>query len=380
MRVDPTIIVVGAMERDIEEALRASGLEAAFVPDVPSADAVPADVPQVVVLDVRGTRAVPPGVAELTQARPSLGVVIVASSLEPALMLEALHAGAKGFVAAPLNADELKAAIERVLAPVHRQAGRILAFVGAKGGVGTTTLAVNTATALAKHAKGDTLLIDLNARYGDAAAWLGAEPRFTVIDALENAHRLDLPFMRGLVTRTAEGLELLAAADRAALGPPDLMRLRALLEFVKRDYRYTVLDLPRTDAAVLEALDEVSAIVVVVSQELTAVRSGARLLETLRQRYGGERVQIALGRQDRDSDISPDDLAKTLRGPVRVFPNEYRRALESLNRGKPLVLENHSRLSAELSRFVREFAGVRPAKGSAAAKKSILPKWLGGQS
>lgn len=381
MQVNTTkVVIAGSGERDIEDLLRVSGIKPVSVPDLAGVAFPPNEAPDVVILDVRQARAVPAALAELTRQHPTTGVVIVAASLDPAMMLDALHAGAKGFVAAPLSSEELLSAIQRVVAPGKSTvAGRILAFVGAKGGVGTTTLAVNVGTALAMLAKGETLLIDLNARFGDAAACLGVEPRFTVSDALENAHKLDVPYMRGLVVRTAANLELLAAADRVAAGPPDLVRLRALLDFAKRHYRHTVLDLSRTDGATLEALDDVNTIVVVVSQELTAIRSASRLLQTLRQRYGTERVRIALGRQDRQSEISSEDLEKTLGGPVRVFPNEYRHALESLNRGQPLVVENHSRLSAEFSRFVREYTGL-PAKKAEAERTSMLPKWLRGGS
>jgi pilus assembly protein CpaE len=306
-------------------------------------------------------------------------VVIVAASLDPAMMLDALHAGAKAFVVAPLTSDQLDNAIKRVAVPRQAQAGQIIAFVGAKGGVGTTLLAVNTATALARLTKGDALLIDLNTRYGDVTACLGVEPRFTVADALENAHRLDEPFMRGLVVKAAADLEVLAASDRPGSSPPDLMRLRTLLDFAKRQYQFTVLDVPRTEPALLDALESASRIVLVVSQELTAVRSAARMVSTLRQRYTAQRVEIAVGRQDRDAEIQSEDLEKTLGGPVRIFPNDYRQTLECLNRGRPLILENHSRLAAEMNKFVRDLSGA-PESPSKGTRPSILPKWLGGHA
>ena len=78
-------------------------------------------------------------------------------------------------------------------------ASQVFAFIGAKGGVGTSTLAVNTAASLARDNKGQVLLIDLHHSQGDAAIFLGAEPRFSVIDALENSHRLDEALFRSMV-------------------------------------------------------------------------------------------------------------------------------------------------------------------------------------
>ena len=103
-----------------------------------------------------------------------------------------------------------------------RDPGQVIAFLGGKGGVGTTTLAVNVATAMAKSAPSSTLLIDLHVGSGDAALFLGAEPRFSVVDALENIQRLDDSFLRSLVGRTKFGLDLLASSDRGMVGPVDV--------------------------------------------------------------------------------------------------------------------------------------------------------------
>ena len=194
-------------------------------------------------------------------------------------------------------ASDLEAAINRLAAqrPVHRSAGWRFAFVGAKGGVGTTTVAVNVATALAKLEPGSTLLIDLHVANGDAAVFLGAEPRFSIVDALENTHRLDEAFFRNLIAKTKSGVDLLASSDRVMVTPLDVRRIRTLLEFAERHYRYVVLDVPRSDAAVLDALEGVTRIVVVANQELATVRSASRMAAALRQRYGKDK--LTRGRQ-----------------------------------------------------------------------------------
>src|SRR6187431_1377224 len=140
--------------------------------------------PEVVVLDVRETSALPPTLVTLKRQHPATGVVIVAARMDPVLMLEAMRAGVNEWVAEPLTAAELDAAIERVGATARSSSvqGQVFAFVGAKGGVGTTTIAVNVATALAQALDDErTLLMDFHLSYGDAAVFLGAEPRFSVV-------------------------------------------------------------------------------------------------------------------------------------------------------------------------------------------------------
>ena len=124
----------------------------------------------------------------------------------------------------------------------------MFAFVGAKGGVGTTTLAVNVAAALATaDTKSPVLMLDLHATsHGDAALLLGVEPRFSVVDALENTNRLDATYLKSLVVRTRDGLDVLASPERPSLRAPDGQQVRALLERVSAvSTARSIVDVPR---------------------------------------------------------------------------------------------------------------------------------------
>ena len=136
-----------------------------------------------------------------------------------------------------------------------RVAGKAFAFVGAKGGVGATTIAVNVATALAKLEPGNVLLIDLHVANGDAAVFFGAEPRFTIVEALENTHRLDEAFFRSLVVRTKCGVDCWPRPTASMSSPVDLRRDSHADRLRAQHYRHIVLDVPRSDAAVLDALE-----------------------------------------------------------------------------------------------------------------------------
>jgi pilus assembly protein CpaE len=269
-------------------------------------------------------------------------------------------------VCEPVDAGELEAAISRLVAqrPVVAGTGHIFAFIGAKGGVGTTTVAVNVATALARlPGPGETLFIDLHVANGDAAVFLGEEPRFSIIDALENTHRLDEVFFRGLITKTKSRVHLLASSDRVMVSPLDVRRIRTLLDFVARHFRYVVLDVPRSDAAVLDALEGVNRIVVVANQELAAVRSASRMAASLRQRYGKEKLTVVVSRADRLAEIGHEDVERAVGSTVRhTFPSDYRRALEALNKGRPLTLDNHNELSGSFVKFAESLAGVEKAR------------------
>jgi pilus assembly protein CpaE len=325
--------------------------------------------PEIIVLDLRAQSEIPSILGALKRQHPDTGLIIVASTLDPALMLDAMRAGVTECIT-EVERGDLEAAITRLIAQrTSPVAGEVFVFVGAKGGVGATTAAVNVATALSKIAT--TLVIDLHLEGGDAALFLGADPHFSVIDALENTHRLDAAYFRGLVSPSKAGPDLLASADRMPTSTVDPPRVRALIEFAAHHYRYTVLDVLRSDPGVLDSLEGAAAIVVVANQELTTIRSASRLANSLRLRYGKERVSVVLSRPDRLAEIGQDDLETAVGSPVKhVFPSDYRLAVGALNHGRPLVLDGKTPLASAFQSYARELSGVNTASGEPTPKKA----------
>ena len=325
--------------------------------------------PVVLIVDLRGQEGIPPVVATLKRNHPTTGVLLVATTLDPSLMLEAMRAGVNECVTEPISVSALQVAIKRLVGNLAPTApGDTFAVIGAKGGVGATTVAVNAATALARAEPGSTLLVDLNVACGDAAVFLGAEPRFSVMDALEHVQRLDAAFFKGLVERTKAGPNLLGASGRPVTGNFDTARIRTLLDFVSRTNRFTVLDVPRSDTVALDSLDSATKIVLVVNQELATVRTAARMAATLRQRYGQSRLHLVLTRTDRRAEIGHEDVERTVGIEIaHTFPSDYRLALQAMNKGRPLVLDGQHELSKAFTAFARELAGI-PAHPSRAEK------------
>jgi pilus assembly protein CpaE len=362
--VTPEVAIIGAKDREIERLLAAINLRTTQLPasELATLSHAAARQPDVVVVDLRGGQALPPTVAALKRQHPTTPVLLVCSSLEPAIVLEAMRAGVNECVAEPLQAAEIETAVTRLLA--HKQpvaTGQVFAFIGAKGGVGTTTVAVNVATELSRTAPGRTLLVDLHLAHGDAAVFLGVEPRFSVVDALDNIHRFDDAFFKGLVMPSPAGPHLLASSDRQLAQTSSVQRVRSLVEFATSLYRYIVLDVPRSDAAALDALDQASRIVVVANQELATVRNASRIAAALRQRYGNDRVTVIVNRVDTHAEIGRDDVEKVVgTRVVHSVPSDYRMALRALNKGRPLALDNHNKLAASFRELAHDLAGVVP--------------------
>jgi pilus assembly protein CpaE len=274
-----------------------------------------------------------------------------------------MRAGANEVLREPIRAAALEQAVTRLVASrsAPATAGEVFAFVGAKGGVGATTAAVNVATTLAKAAPAQTLFADLHIAHGDAALLFGAEPRFSIADALEHTDRFDAAFFRGLVTSTMAGAALLASSDRALVHQAEAQRYRAVVEFAAQLYRYVILDVPRSDTAALDALDVTARIVVVTNQELSAVRSAGRLAAALRDRYDRDRVLVIVSRFDKQAEIGQSDIETLVASKVQhMLPSDYRLALEALNRGRPLALDNHNKLAAGFRSLAKGLAKIDP--------------------
>ena len=377
------VTIVGSPDRELLSALRDSGFrtaEASFA-DVPLIHPPGAKGPDAFVFDVRGHAGLPKDVATVRRNFPAAGAVVVASTLDPGGMLDAMRLGITEWLAEPLSPSDLDAALRRVTQSAAVSVnGKAFAIVGGKGGVGTTTVAVNLAAAIQRATKEPTLIVDLHMAQGDAAVLLGVEPRFSVLDALEHIQRLDTTYFKGLITPTKCRVDLLAAANRPAIGSVDVLRVRALLEFVTSVYPWVVIDCPRTDPNVLDVLDVATAVLVIANQELTTLKSASRLAGVLRQRCGNGRVKLAISRHDAESEIQAKDVERVLGGRIDyTFPSDYRAAVSALNRGQPLVGSATGHLTTSFEAAARELAGVVAAESREPAARSGLLARLGGR-
>lgn len=372
----PHVTVVGARSRDIESHLAAAGMRSTSVnaSELAALAHPSARTSQVLVVDLRDGAGLPAAVALVRRNHPDTAIVLVVSALEPALMLEAMRAGVSEVVPEPLSDHVLEAAICRVYhAAEPDPGGKVLAVVGSKGGVGATTVAANIATTLAQESPGQSLLIDLHLAQGDAGLLLGADVRHSIVDALENTHRLDEAYFRGLVAQPKRGAHVLASSERHVIGAPGADRVRAVVQFASRWYAYVVLDVPRSDLTTLDGLDSATRILVIVNQELSAIRNATSLVDTLGQRYGRERLSLALVRYDKGAEIATEDVEKVIGIPVsHIVPNDYRAAVRAVNQGQPLVTQDGHKVGAALKALARDLAGLRDPKAETPPASGLL--------
>jgi pilus assembly protein CpaE len=366
--VAASVVIVEGQDRRLGALAKAAGLSVVSVPEVSSVDSA-RSVPDVLVVDLRGETSFPQDLAAFKRRHARTGVVIVVTQLDTAIMLAAMRAGVTEVLPDPVSPADLRAAVDRLSGAdaIGGGRGRTLAFVGAKGGVGNTTLAVNVAAVLAAGGRATVLMVDMHLTgHGDTALFLGVEPRFSIVDALENVNRLDGTFLRSLVVTAKCGVDVLASPTLPSLKHPEAQELRALLERLASQYDYLVLDMPRSEMGVIDAIEPVTAVSLVLNQELPTVRRAAQIGSLLRQRYGKDRVGAVVCRYDARADIGQDDIERVSGVPVwAVLPSDYRRAVAAANVGRPLVSEPNSRLASAIQDLARKLAGMAPEEVAA---------------
>jgi pilus assembly protein CpaE len=321
--------------------------------------------PAVLVVDVRPHHDLPQWLIEVQRRQPSLGVVLIVAVLDARFVLDAMRAGVRECLQEPLSAQAIGEALRRlIVGETLERSGTVVAVVGAKGGVGTTTVAVNTAAHVARVTSSAPLLVDLHVTRGDVAVFMGTEPRFSVLDALENLHKVDESFLAGLVEKAPSKVHVLASSTRQTPMAVPATALKTLLDLAARRYRFTVVDVPRADLAALDALDCATSIVLVTSQELSSVRAAAATAGMLRQRYGAKRLRVVINRFDKSGSVTSQDVARVVGEPIAaLIPSDYRAAVEAINVGRPIVLDE-----GRLSKALRQLAGDITNLGKPAPK------------
>lgn len=263
--------------------------------------------------------------------------------------------------------EAFRSALRRAAEKVQtaRGGGRrssVLSFFGAKGGAGTTTLAVNSAIEIARLSNRPTLIVDLHQFLGEVALFLGVRPRFTLLDALDNLHRIDADFLRELVVRHKSGLDILAGSEQVERpAAHDAATLEQLLQVLIRTYDFIILDAGSLISSCADvAVYAADTIYLVANPDVPSIRNTQRMVDRMCQLGANkERLRVILNRMSEQHLIAPKQIETAIGQSIhQAFPSDYSTVSAALNSGVPLTLSNHSELAAQFSRFTREIVGV----------------------
>ena len=315
-----------------------------------------------VILDLSGdTEAGLKSLERLKQAIPDLYVIVSHYHAEADTVIQAMRLGANDFILQPIKRAEFRDAVARFerapkrVADTASKLGKVYTFLGTKGGIGTTSLAVNFAGVLAQR-KQSVVTVDLDWTANDIAMQVGASPQYTLAEVADNLSRMDQALFESLVMRDNLGFYLIGPSDtlehRNYFTEP---MFREFATFLIEKYDNTVIDAGKNinDEVVASACQLSTAIFLVVDQEFASIRNAQRYLAMLmRTGYTRDQIRVVVNRYQKK--VSPslatlEQIKTTLNQAVFYGIPDSPAFLAAINKARPLVSDRQAFPDADKS-------------------------------
>jgi pilus assembly protein CpaE len=300
---------------------------------------------------------------QLRRLKPAIKLIACSAAVppQPSLLLEAMRSGVQDFLGKPVQTESLKDLLLRISEDLHtkdfRSQDKLIVVMGAKGGVGTTTVAVNLGVQLATFARKRTVLLDFARPLGNVHLLLDLHPKFGVRDAVEGLDRLDSHFLAGLLTKHRTKLELLAGTTQPEEWEKiDINLLDRIVNVAQNAFDVVLLDIGSQFSSEWgPILCSARMILIVAESNVPSLWTLERRLLALKG-FGipQDRARIIINRWHKGDDEVLKSIQKDINRPIFAnLPNDFRKASQSVNLGTPLM-ENHNNI---LTNRYRQIAG-----------------------
>jgi Flp pilus assembly CpaE family ATPase len=347
----------------------------------PSLDDVPKLLEQrydVIIIDLDSMPEYALELVESICANGTATVMVYSVKADSELLVRCMRAGAREFLTLPFTHSTMAEALVRASArrptarPLKKTGGRLMAFLGAKGGDGVTTLACNFAVSMAKESGQSTLLIDLDLPLGDAALNLGVVAEYSTINALQNAARLDSSFLSKLLVKHNSGVSVLAAPGKFPQFPATNDAIDRLLAVARQDFDNVVIDMgSRLDLMGTSLFKDGSTVYLVIQAGIAGLRNSNRLISQYFA-TGIPKLEIVLNRYEpRTLGVDEEQITKALTRPAQwKIPNDYAAVRRMQTTAIPLALEDSpiSRLIRQMTRTACGLPNVQEKKAGFSLK------------
>ena len=314
-------------------------------------------------------------------------VFLTAPMPDSAVLLEGMRAGAKEFLAQPIRPQEVEQAVarywERASVQVdksksEKKTGKLIAFFGGKGGVGTTSIAVNLASALTQlPSNPSVILVDVNQHGGDLPLYLDLQPNHSFRDIAADLSRLDPAFLIRVLTKCESGLQVLPSGyDDLSTGRLSPDCVEAALKLLQVSFDYVVIDCGHVlDLTTKKALELATWIMVTSTLMVPVVHRTKRILELLRgSGFPSTKIRLVINRYvSAEQDVLTETEAILKEKTFWSIPNDYPASSQSVNSGKSII-EGAPR--SPVAKSFKDMAVTFDEQSTTASKKSGLTSWL----
>ena len=328
--------------------------------------------PDVVLVDISGWKESLEGLVNSIRAATGDPMIVALNvTAESSAILASLRAGINEYLFPPLQ-EPLKRALEKRSVERSRRreggvkgSGKAFGFFSAKGGCGATTLITHAAAELGRQNQ-KVLLADLDLDAGMVGIITKTKSVYSVLDAVNNLHRLDLHYWKALVSNGIPGVEIMSSPlALASKTQPKDEQVRQVIAFVRPHYDYTLLDLGRSLSHIaMAALEEIDEACLVTTLDVPALHQSKQIIQTLLDGgYGKNRIRLILNRAPKRLDLTAGELEKMLGVPIfGMVTNNYPELYETYAEGR--MLNRGSDLGKQIARLAVKLAGIEEDKSS----------------
>jgi pilus assembly protein CpaE len=323
-------------------------------------------------------------IESLLASTPPPEIFLIAARIDPDILLKALRAGVKEFFRQPIDREEVEEALERLRRRSRKfpsrggggKKGTLFSVVGGKGGIGTTTVAVNLASALQKpDGRLSVALVDLN---GDLPLFLDLEPTRSFRDIANAPSRLDRTFLLSVLSKHASGLSLLPLGEEDPAEGTEWLGADCVdqtLELLQGLFDYVVIDCGTAlEARAMRALNRSSGILVVSTLSVPVIRRTRKLLSRLPADSGPSRVKVIMNRYAPHGEGLLKDTEEVLQYKVFwLIPNDYYIASTAINTGQPLVVSGPR---TDIAKSYHRLAAALTEDSQANKEQSFLASYI----
>ncbi len=300
-------------------------------------------------------------------------LIAVSAKADPGLILEAMRAGCSEYLTKPLAADQLGEALDRLRVrlnarktPPAKPQGRILAMLGARGGAGTTTLAVHLGCFLVRQHGKKTLILDEHRRLGHVSLYLGEDKAsYHFYELVRNIARLDQTLLQGFVIHHSSCLDILPSPDvfddSANVSLDDIQRA---IRFLGQNYEFVVIDCPHgVHNLSLTTIDCCDEVYLIATPDVPALRDLSRYIDHLLQsNVPPGKMKVVINRYTSDGALTLEQIEKAIRRPVAItIPNSSNDLIRAMNTGNPILPERKSEFSIQMRKWA---ASLVPSPGA----------------